>query len=149
MSKPTGGAVVLSLHPRFAQLIYSGKKRAELRRTRPAKQISRVLIYETAPIRRITGWFRVGWIRTGSASSVWKKLGRWISISRQEFRRYLRGRSSATVYWIQSVVRFRSAKHLRTVAGRSSPPQSFYYIRSGRLRPRNRSPSALPVTRVG
>ena len=52
-------AVILSIHPEWAEKIYSGEKEVEWRKTFPTEATPGmpVLIYETAPIRKVTGLF--------------------------------------------------------------------------------------------
>lgn len=51
--------ILLSLKPEYAELIYSGKKSIEWRHTFPDKVFfcDRVYIYETAPVKKVTGYF--------------------------------------------------------------------------------------------
>lgn len=52
-------AVILSIHPKWAKLIYEGKKTIEWRKTFPteAEPGTPVLLYETAPVCKVTGLF--------------------------------------------------------------------------------------------
>ena len=52
-------AVLLSIHPEWAEKIYSGEKEVEWRKTFPTEATPGmpVLIYETSPIRKVTGLF--------------------------------------------------------------------------------------------
>lgn len=50
--------IILSIHPKWAKLIYEGKKTLELRKTIPLKNVERVYLYETAPICKVTGFFK-------------------------------------------------------------------------------------------
>jgi len=124
-------AIFLSLHPRFARLIYSGVKRAELRRVGPARTVRVAYIYETAPVGRVTGWIRFGKIESGTANRLWEKYRHELSISRGEFERYLTGCSRPTVLPIESHRRFRRQLPLAGVHGPSRPPQSYCYFDSG------------------
>ena len=51
--------IILSIHPKWAKLIYEGEKTIEWRKTFPlrADKGDIVYIYETAPIKKITGSF--------------------------------------------------------------------------------------------
>lgn len=51
--------IVLSIHPKWATLIYSGKKTIEWRKSFPKIYYPRmkIFLYETAPICRVTGYF--------------------------------------------------------------------------------------------
>lgn len=52
-------AVILSIHPKRAEKIYSGEKEVEWRKTIPTEATPGmpVLLYETAPVCKVTGLF--------------------------------------------------------------------------------------------
>lgn len=52
-------AVILSIHPKWAEKIYSGEKEVEWRKTFPTEATPGmpVLLYETAPVCMVTGLF--------------------------------------------------------------------------------------------
>ena len=50
--------VILSIHPELAKLIYEGKKTLELRKNIPMNTVNIVYLYETAPICKVTGFFK-------------------------------------------------------------------------------------------
>lgn len=52
-------AVILSIHPNWAEKIYSGEKAVEWRKTFPTEATPGmpVLLYETAPVCKVTGLF--------------------------------------------------------------------------------------------
>ena len=50
--------VILSIHPKWAKLIYEGKKTLELRKNIPMNTVNIVYLYETAPICKVTGFFK-------------------------------------------------------------------------------------------
>lgn len=50
--------IILSIHPKWAKLIYEGKKTIEWRKSFPKSQkIDKVFLYETAPVCKVTGLF--------------------------------------------------------------------------------------------
>ena len=51
-------AILLSIHPKWSKLIYEGDKTIEWRKTMPQRGQSYIVyIYETSPVKKITGWF--------------------------------------------------------------------------------------------
>lgn len=54
-------AILLSIHPKWAKLIYEGKKTIEWRKNKPSLNMQRtpirVFLYETAPVCKVTGYF--------------------------------------------------------------------------------------------
>jgi len=50
---------VFAIRPKYAEAIYDGRKRIEWRYKVPSRDdITRVWLYETNGIRRVTGWFK-------------------------------------------------------------------------------------------
>lgn len=50
--------IILSIKPKWAELIYLGKKTIEWRKNFPKREnIECVYLYETAPVKKITGFF--------------------------------------------------------------------------------------------
>ena len=64
--------LIISLKPCYADLVFEGLKKVELRR-RIASQISDhdVFIYVSSPVRELRGGFRVGQVWEGSPEAVW------------------------------------------------------------------------------
>ena len=52
--------ILLSIHPKWAELILSGEKTIEVRKTVPKElcEGERIFLYETAPVKKITGYVR-------------------------------------------------------------------------------------------
>lgn len=50
--------IILSIKPKWAELIYSGKKTIEWRKSFPKREnIECIYLYETAPVKKVTGFF--------------------------------------------------------------------------------------------
>lgn len=49
--------VILSIHPKWAKLIYEGKKTVEWRKTTPyrLRPTDNIYLYETSPVKKVTG----------------------------------------------------------------------------------------------
>lgn len=135
MSCELGQPLLLSLRPEYARLIYSGRKRAELRRTRPSRKISEVFVYETSPVKRITGWFKILRVHTTSASKAWKRFRKVLSVTRSQFRSYVQGKRTVTLYLIQHFRKFKEGVLLSKIWRNGRPPQSYRYLdrRSARV----------------
>lgn len=85
--------VVLSIRPRWAELIYSSRKTVEWRHTYP-EGAGAVFLYECDPVRRIgvTGIMRIGDIREVDARSVPKDLLERGCVSSEDLLAYQGGR---------------------------------------------------------
>jgi len=126
-------ALLLSIRPRFAEMIFAGTKTVELRRVRPTiKAGDLALIYVTSPTKEIQGAFRVGKTVSGKRSSIWKRFGKQTGITREEFDAYFRGKNEAHALVIEEA--WTLPKPVRLACLRKEkrgfhPPQSFHYIR--------------------
>ena len=66
-------ACLMSIKPKWAKELYSGKKTVEFRKSSPAVG-SLVFLYESAPVRAVTGCFQVHAVLTSNASHIWYAL---------------------------------------------------------------------------
>ena len=64
--------LLLSLKPRFAELVFMGEKTVELRRRIASTMAGReVFIYVSSPVRMIRGGFRVAEVWSSDPETVW------------------------------------------------------------------------------
>ncbi len=128
-------ALLLSIRPRFAQMIFAGTKTVELRRVRPTiKAGDLVLVYVTSPTKELQGAFKVSQTVTGSPASIWKNYGKQTGVTRAEFDTYFSGKDQAHALIIENA--WTLPKPVRLACLREEkhgfrPPQSFHYIRGG------------------
>jgi predicted transcriptional regulator len=129
---PTERALLVSLRPRFATLLLSGKKKVELRRTPPdVEPGALVLMYESSPSRRLVGRGRVGAIDVGEPDDVWQRHGVETGVTREEFDAYFEGTTRAVAITIcdaAPLTRPASLDELRRRWADFRPPQSFRYL---------------------
>ncbi len=123
--------VVLAVHPRFAQLIYEGSKRVELRRSFGGLGTRVAFIYETAPVSAVTGFFLLKGFRTMSPRLAWREFDGKLGLTQDEFRSYVQGRDEVKILEIGKTARLPSPLPLRAFTGRDSAPQSFCYVSRG------------------
>ena len=61
---------LMSIKPKWAKELYSGKKTVEFRKSSPPLD-SLVFLYESAPVKAVTGCFQVQAVLTSNAAHVW------------------------------------------------------------------------------
>lgn len=126
---PGGRAVLLSIKPKYADLILAGSKRVEFRRSWAAQEVSVIVLYSSSPIQKIVGIVEVDDVIFASPTSLWKtctdKCG---GLTREELRAYFAGKSTGVAVLLGSV--FAAAKHVAPsdVINDFIPPQSFRYL---------------------
>lgn len=81
--------ILLSVKPRFADLIFNGRKKAELRRrfSMSTKNLD-AFIYVTSPDKVLRGGFRVARIWHGTPDAVWGDVRRIAQIKKNEYKAY-------------------------------------------------------------
>jgi predicted transcriptional regulator len=144
MAEKPARVAVLAIHPRFARAILKGEKRVELRRSSFRDPISHVVVYATAPVKKVVGWFEVGAIDRASPKAIWEAHGKDAGITRQEFRAYYQGAAGGTAILVKRTSALRDPQPLWAIGARR-PPQSFIYLeRPNFLRLRRRATSRHP-----
>jgi predicted transcriptional regulator len=120
----------MSIHPRFAEAILAGDKQVEFRKRRLAPDVELVLIYATAPIQRVVGYFRIADQVVAAPDRLWERTGHGGGISRQYFDEYYGDSEVGVGIEVQQAVRFERARRLDELDPGLAPPQSFQYVSS-------------------
>jgi predicted transcriptional regulator len=126
-------ALLLSIRPKYANMIFAGTKTVELRRVRPSIQAGDlVLVYVSSPTKEMQGAFRVGKTISGKPSTIWKKFGKQTGVTRTEFNAYFAGKDQAHALMIEDAWTLPTPVQLACLRKEKQgfrPPQSFHYIR--------------------
>jgi len=126
--------LLLSIHPRFAEAIFAGNKKVELRRRVPKLEAGdTVVVYATVPTAAIVGTFTVQRLQAASLGDLWQRTRDVAAISNSEFRQYFSGLEKGVGIWISKATRYRtsvSLEDLRVSIDGFHPPQGFRYLRS-------------------
>ena len=78
--------LLLSLKPYYADLIFAGRKKAELRKRIASNIEDRdVFIYVSSPVKQLRGGFRVGQVWQGSPEEVWNKVSELTDVAKKLF----------------------------------------------------------------
>lgn len=114
----------MSIKPHFAEAILRGDKTLELRRKRPRLQPgTRVLIYATAPVKAVVGWFEVGEIHDATPDRLWRRAAGCGGVTRDEFDAYFAG---CTLAFAIEVAR---TGRVEPIPPGIRPPQSWRHLR--------------------
>ena len=126
-------SLLISLKPRYADLVFEGLKKAELRRNLASQLENReVYIYVSSPVCALRGGFRVGRIWCGSPEKIWSIVSDLASVEKQEFDAYYAGKAIAYALEITSVWEYEEPvglSELRNWFPNFVVPQSWRYIR--------------------
>ncbi|MFM0616257.1 hypothetical protein PQR37_19520 [Paraburkholderia nemoris] len=130
-SEPQGGrAVLLSIKPRFCDLILAGSKRVELRRSWPAgTDIGVMILYSSSPVQQLVGVAYVDHVEERDTDGLWSLACQYGGgLDRDELVSYFHGKSRAYGILIDSVKVARTPLDPKSIFQDFRPPQSFQYL---------------------
>jgi predicted transcriptional regulator len=129
---PDQRAMLLSIRPRFAEMLIAGTKTVELRRTRPGIENSAlVVLYASSPVCELIATARVAEIHTAEPAEAWNRFQSDVGITRAEYDQYFLGAPHAVAIRLTDVERLSATHHLSELRRRVDafrPPQSFRYL---------------------
>lgn len=120
--------VLLSIKPEFVRRIFDGTKKFEYRRSIFKKtQVRSVVVYASAPVRRVVGEFEIESIIQDSPIELWKRTRSCAGIAKSRFLAYFTGKDIGYAIKIGRLVKYDCPMKLIDVNG-GTPPQSFIYL---------------------
>ena len=129
-SQPPGGrAILLSIKPKYSDLILSGEKRVEFRRTWAADEVGLIAIYASSPIQRIVALVGVDEVVWASPTKLWSHCtSRGGALTRRELTEYFGGKVQGCAVLLGQVRKLKQPFDPRSVFKEFSAPQSFRYL---------------------
>lgn len=120
--------VLLSVKPYFAEEIFSGNKRYEYRKTNfSRKQIDKVIVYATSPLKSVIGEFEIEEIICDDLFNLWERTKKESGISKEDFLKYFGNQSVGYAIKIKDQKRYDNPYPLEHLTI-SVAPQSFRYL---------------------
>ncbi|MFZ5481171.1 MAG: GNAT family N-acetyltransferase [Myxococcota bacterium] len=143
LSSPEGRpGVLVSIHPRYVAAIADGSKRVELRKRFPRVPPGTPLwIYATEPVAAIVGHASIDRVEEGEVGHIWSAHRDSVAVNEREFAAYFEGRPRGVAVVLRDFVPLPRPITLGEARARVpgfTPPQSYRYLRDGRL---TRSPA--------
>ncbi len=120
--------LLLSIKPRFADLIFSGEKRYEFRKSIFRRSdVKSVVVYASHPISKAIGEFEIETVIEDDLERLWEATRAFAGISEEFFFDYFSNRETGYAIKVKSYTVYEEPYCIRTVLG-MTPPQSFAYI---------------------
>lgn len=121
-------AILLAVNPEYSNKIIAGIKKYEYRKHVAQKPITTIIIYSTAPDKKVIGNAEVLKVISGSPTRIWKLTKSYSGITREKYREYFKGVKTAYAYELGRVEQFIPPKSLADY-NIKTVPQSFVYIK--------------------
>ena len=120
--------VLLSIKPEYANKIFTGEKKYEYRRTIfRNKQVKKVLVYASSPIKKVIGEFDIDFILSKEISELWNRTKDHSGISEDFFYRYFDDKEIGHAIKVKKFRKYRRPLCLKEDF-QLLPPQSFIYV---------------------
>lgn len=129
LSKDNNKTIVLSIAPEYVQKIIDGTKKYEYRTKVAKENIDAIVIYCTAPVKKVVAKAQVIDILQDSPSALWDKTKDFSGISKSFFDKYFENKKIAYAYRLGKIEVYKKQKTLKEF-GLSAAPQSFVYLKS-------------------
>ena len=121
-------AILISIKPMYAAQIYAGTKKFELRKRVPNINPGTILlIYESYPTMRVTGFAKYRGCLSAHPWTIWYNFKDKLGIDYHSFMQYYKSDRNAHAWELYHPRRWECAPQL-TDLGLSRPPQSYQFI---------------------
>lgn len=119
--------ILLPIKPEYANKIVEQTKLYEYRKTKCKKEIDRIVIYSTSPIKKVIAEVEVREIISNSPNQLWKDTKDYSGISKAKYMKYFENKNIAFAYKLGEVIVYDSPKKLKDF-GINYYPQSYVYL---------------------
>ncbi|MBQ3707374.1 MAG: hypothetical protein II889_05615 [Clostridia bacterium] len=119
--------MLLSIKPEYVKKIISGKKKYEFRKFHCREEIDTIVIYATAPMKKVIGEAALVNIIEGDIDYVWHETRNFGGILKRDYIKYYHEREVAIAYHLGKVTVYKEPMKLEDF-GLGYVPQSFAYI---------------------
>jgi len=123
--------VLLSVKPKYAEAILKGEKKYEFRKTLfKRKDVQKILIYSSSPVKRIVASFEAGEILDERPKKLWDECRHGAGIGKDEFFKYYQNKDRGYAIRIHNLRKFEEPVDPKELDSEFVAPQSFCYILS-------------------
>ena len=120
--------VLLSIKPEFVEKIFAGTKKYEFRKSLfRRRDVKIIIIYASAPVKRVVGEFEIDGILSDDVSTLWERTKMHSGITKTFYNSYFQRRKTANAIQIGHLTRYEATKSLADYNIHQAP-QSFCYV---------------------
>lgn len=119
---------ILSIKPIYANAILEGVKTVEFRKRIFKKNVDKIFIYSSSPIKMIVGYFTFSNIVEDTPENLWKTFQKVGGINKDDFFEYYKETEKGFGIVIKEVVKFEVEKDPIEFIENFTAPQSYVYL---------------------
>jgi len=119
--------ILISINPEHVENIFNGSKKYEYRKVKCKKEIEKIIIYSTYPVKKVVGEATVEEILEDSPEVIWNETKDASGIDLNFYEEYFKDRKIAVAYKLNNIKKYDKPKSLLNY-GIKSAPQSYVYV---------------------
>lgn len=124
--------ILLPIKPEYAEQILNRTKKYEYRKQRCKRNdIQSIVIYETAPIKKVVGEVEVTKIIENTPSKLWEETNQYGGIEKSKYNQYFKNKNKAFAYVLGKVNKYDIPKELKDF-NINFYPQSYVYLKDNK-----------------
>ena len=120
--------IIISINPEHVNNIINGTKKYEYRTKAAKKDVNKLIIYETMPIKKVVAEAEIVAVLALDPNALWEKTKEYSGITKKFFDEYFKNRKIAYAYKLGKIKVYDEPKALAEFGLKSAPP-SFAYAK--------------------
>ncbi len=119
--------ILLPIKPEYAKKIVNKTKLYEYRKSKCKKNVDKIVIYCTSPVKKIIAEVEVKSIISNTPIKLWNDTKEFSGISKSKYIKYFENKDTAFAYELGNVILYDIPKTLNDI-GINYYPQSYVYL---------------------
>ena len=119
--------ILLPIKPEYAKKIVNKTKIYEYRKSKCEKNVDKIVIYCTSPVKKIIAEVEVKSIISNTPIKLWNDTKEFSGISKSKYMKYFENKDTAFAYELGNVILYDIPKTLNDI-GINYYPQSYVYL---------------------
>ncbi|MBR3133966.1 MAG: hypothetical protein IKG56_00705 [Clostridia bacterium] len=119
--------ILMSIKPIYVNKIFSGEKKYEYRKRICSEPIDRIIVYSSAPIKKVVGELIIKQVLYDDKSVIWNKTKMNGGVTKNKYDDYYKNCDKAVAFEIEKVILYDNPKTLNDYNIKVAP-QSYVYI---------------------
>lgn len=119
--------MLLSINPEHVENILSGEKKYEFRKVKCTREIDKIVIYSTYPVKKVIGEVDVEEILFDTIDKIWNITSEFAGITKDFYDAYYENKEKAVAFKLGKIKKYKKALTLEDL-GVKCAPQSYMYI---------------------
>lgn len=120
--------ILMSIKPEYVEKLFNGTKKYEYRKKRCKKNIDKIIVYSTNPVKKVVGELEIEDILEDNKEVIWEETKLYSGIVKEKYDSYFKKEDTAVAYKIKSYKLYDNKKELSDFNIKASP-QSYVYIK--------------------